>query len=293
MELGSSTATMFAAWTVELSKLASVETGQPHWRDWAFLRSAYLTGDSSCGDTATSCAEQAASAMNAAAERLGRRPPDWGEGLHQAAFSHPVLSSSMLGCLVDRLAAHGGDDSSINVGGFDLTSDDFRQTAGPSYRQIIDVGSLGEPLSEWCNAPVRLQMLYLAGFGHRFDYVRSHMCAMQIRGLQLAGLSRRWASLATLSTSGMIMHSSYGPQVGTGPWRRKATLWPPLSCCNLNDALAGRKIRGYQSLSAAASLVCKCVLYSTFRLTITQQGLRPSSGSSSATSGQNAGISLS
>lgn len=61
----------------------------------------------------------------------------WGQDTHRALFAHQILSGSLLGCMSDRTVDHGGDDSTVNVGHFSPTYMD--QTAGPSYRQIIEV----------------------------------------------------------------------------------------------------------------------------------------------------------
>ena len=124
MEVGSREGSMFAAWTVELSKLVATETGRAYWSDWAFLRSAYTSGDPSCGGEGDiqACGAQAAAALNAAAKRLGAGSVDWGDSVHLAHFAHPTLGKGPLSCLCNRKLKHGGDESSANVGGFDPAS---------------------------------------------------------------------------------------------------------------------------------------------------------------------------
>lgn len=68
--------------------------------------------------------------------------PLWGSDLHRAVFEHQLLSGSPLACLADRSTFHGGDDSTVNVGPMDLDDDLLTQTAGPSYRQVVDLGAL-------------------------------------------------------------------------------------------------------------------------------------------------------
>jgi hypothetical protein len=52
------------------------------------------------------------------------------------------------------VVAHGGDASSVNVGGFDVGSDSFVQSAGASYRQVVDLTSLGQSQAlSWFIAP--------------------------------------------------------------------------------------------------------------------------------------------
>jgi penicillin amidase len=143
MRIGSSSATLFAMWTVELSKLAATETGETHWSNWAFLRAALATGDRACGGDG--CGNFAANALNVAAGIFeARSEPEWGEDVHRATFKHPVLDTvPVLSCLGDRAAAHGGDISSVNVGPFDPADPDLEQTAGPSYRQLLDMDDGG------------------------------------------------------------------------------------------------------------------------------------------------------
>ena len=77
--------------------------------------------------------------------REGSRPPKWGTDVHSAEFNAPVLGGvGLLSCLLNRGVAHGGDGSSVNVGGFDASSDSFAQSAGASYRQVVDLASLGQ-----------------------------------------------------------------------------------------------------------------------------------------------------
>lgn len=59
--------------------------------------------------------------------------------LHQAQFQHQLLSGSLLGCLADRTAFHGGDEVTVNVGHMDLSDPALPQYAGPSYRHISDL----------------------------------------------------------------------------------------------------------------------------------------------------------
>ena len=77
MSVGSLPAAMFAAWAVELSKLAETETGQRSWHNWAFLRTAYLDGDPSCGGSLVACASAAAKSLSAAVSALGTGSRHW------------------------------------------------------------------------------------------------------------------------------------------------------------------------------------------------------------------------
>ena len=80
--------------------------------------------------------------------------PAWGSDVKPVTFEHAILSGSPLACLSDRRVVHGGDEFTVNVGAWDgtltggrfYTSGSVRgagtQTAGPSYRQVIDLGDL-------------------------------------------------------------------------------------------------------------------------------------------------------
>ena len=74
-------------------------------------------------------------------DSLPPSPPLLLQDTHQAKFTHQVLSHSPLACLADRQVEHGGDESTVNVGGkrlFRETSElrvkTVFQTEGPSYR---------------------------------------------------------------------------------------------------------------------------------------------------------------
>ncbi len=71
------------------------------------------------------------------------RLPVWGQDVHVLSIQHQILNGSLLQCLSNRQAAHGGDDSTVNVGAMSLTMGGaFTQTAGPSVRQIFDMANL-------------------------------------------------------------------------------------------------------------------------------------------------------
>ena len=81
-------------------------------------------------------------------------PHVWGVENHHARFEHQVLHSSPLACLADRTVGHGGDFSTVNVGGFVIddpapataggggSPNMFLQKHGPSYRHISDLSDL-------------------------------------------------------------------------------------------------------------------------------------------------------
>jgi penicillin amidase len=87
------------------------------------------------------------------------RSDKWGtssSNVHVAVFTHQVLSASPLACIANREVEHGGDFSTINVGGFDSSKGSFggkmAQTHGPSYRQVIDWSSV-DTASAFVHAP--------------------------------------------------------------------------------------------------------------------------------------------
>ena len=67
--------------------------------------------------------------------------PRWGVDVLNAVFAHQILHTTPLGCAGDRAVEHGGDDSTINVGHVG-SAPDYTQSAGPSYRQLVDLGNV-------------------------------------------------------------------------------------------------------------------------------------------------------
>lgn len=126
-----------------VATLVSKETGSSVWNDFVFLLGAMEHGDAACGG---SCADFFAKAMSNASSDDGL-PKQWGvPGRHMATFTHQVLGKSAAACLADRSVPHGGDFSTINVGHGDLSNPHFPQTAGSSYRQIVDLSDLPSSL---------------------------------------------------------------------------------------------------------------------------------------------------
>src|SRR5688572_4608157 len=58
----------------------------------------------------------------------------------QAKMTHRILNASPLRCCGNREIAHGGDESTINVGAYDPET--FVQEEGPSYRQVFDLSDI-------------------------------------------------------------------------------------------------------------------------------------------------------
>ena len=134
-------ATVFAAWYSELARLPESEVGEPFWTEDRYLLGAMEGGDPNCGGSgsAEDCLAYAARALDRALDRLGGVPA-WGE-IHEAAFEHPVLSTTPLARLSDRSVPFGGDDSTVNVGPYDPAT--FAMDAGPSYRHVVDLADPG------------------------------------------------------------------------------------------------------------------------------------------------------
>ncbi|KAA0150460.1 hypothetical protein FNF29_05263 [Cafeteria roenbergensis] len=130
---------LFAA----MARLAGEETGTDVWGDAMFALRAMRNGDPACqrADGDASCQTYFAKALHNASVADGH-PAEWGTpGRHMATFTHQVLGKSPLGCLADRTVGHGGDFSTVNVGHSKLSDPAFPQTAGPSYRQVVDLAS--------------------------------------------------------------------------------------------------------------------------------------------------------
>jgi penicillin amidase len=140
-----------------------------------------------------SCAAFAAAALDAAAAayaldgdgepRAGApKLPAWGEGVHQARVAHQILDGSPLTCLADREVSHGGEDFTVNVGGWDLESGDLTQTHGPSVRHVIDMRD-ETLLTDGAEANATLSRWALPG-GQEGDLLSP----------QYANLLKRWAT---------------------------------------------------------------------------------------------------
>lgn len=142
-EVGSTEQTTAVRLFASMARLAGAETGTEVWGDAVFALRAMRDGDPACerADGDASCLTFFAKALHNASVPDGR-PAEWGTpGRHMATFTHQVLGKSPLGCLADRTVGHGGDFSTVNVGHSKLTDPTFPQTAGPSYRQVVDLAS--------------------------------------------------------------------------------------------------------------------------------------------------------
>ena len=139
--VGSTQQTTSVRLMAAVGRLAAPETGTAVWKDVVFTIRAMRGGDPACAaaDGDATCRTFFAAALNNASADDGQ-PAAWGvPGRHMATFKHQVLGQSPLSCLADRTVAHGGDFSTINVGSGALDDKEFPQTAGPSYREIVDL----------------------------------------------------------------------------------------------------------------------------------------------------------
>lgn len=161
MEVGSPEATLVSMWRRALVHRAKQSTGGIIWRDPGWLWNALTGGDaSSCPDGCDVLLAQSLSDVEhrhgelvraVARGSKGPKKYQWGVGLHMGLFAHIILGQSPLKCMANREIGHGGDGSSVNVGMFALEDidGDMHQVAGPSYRQIIDLGDM--PASRYLN----------------------------------------------------------------------------------------------------------------------------------------------
>lgn len=144
------TATQFAMWYTDMSTLAAAETNASggHYENAVYLMNALnATADtpadrncllhlsssalaaavaSASGSTAIpACLQWASGRLDSIATAQGGDDGTdgvsaWGNGVHHAYMQHPVLSGSPVGCISDRSVTHGGDPSTVNVGGYQM-----------------------------------------------------------------------------------------------------------------------------------------------------------------------------
>lgn len=130
-------ATVFEAWYTQLTRLPQAVVGQEYWNFPRYLVSAILNGDPTCNQpgTAPGCLDDAARALEEALNQLGDPVPTWGK-IHTARFKQlaPVLPDFNL------QVPFGGNSYTVNVGAYDFKT--FTMSAGPSYRQIVDLANL-------------------------------------------------------------------------------------------------------------------------------------------------------
>jgi len=150
VDVGMMEATSWAGLVNGLARLGASTVGTPVYLDSEWLLRA-LSSDAAPGGSDPACAlflgfspsapctVALAYMFEASASRFGTYPPAWGGAIHQTHITHAVLDGSMLGCMAGRVAQHGGDDFTPNVGHWDKTDSAMTMTHGPSYRQVVDL----------------------------------------------------------------------------------------------------------------------------------------------------------
>jgi penicillin amidase len=159
MDPESPAAAIYAAWFVELAKMPEDELaalGLSGGRTRTqFLINTLRANGAWCDDVRTprveTCADfKTSSLRNAVAflsRRLGTDPSRWRwRDLHRARFAHDVFDAvPVLRRWFDLEAGHGGDASTVDVGGYNYDGT-FRMIEGASYRQVVDLGDLSRSL---------------------------------------------------------------------------------------------------------------------------------------------------
>ena len=85
-----------------------------------------------------------------------------------------IFHTTPLSCIADRQVEHGGDDSTVNVGHVNNNAG-MTQTAGPSYRHIVDLSSMDE--SKFLNP--------LGQSGDMFSYFYDNLLDMWSQGVYM------------------------------------------------------------------------------------------------------------
>ena len=171
MHVGDELAPWFARYYRQISKIGTADTGSSYWMSDQYQLAALRQGDSACqpdGD----CGLVAVSALNSVAgQRVaeGATSQRWGIDVHHAMFSHMLLNQTAFRCIATRVAQHGGDRSTPNVGAFGM-SDTFLSTAGPSYRGVWDLASIAEQAT--ANQPT--ESVYLNPLGQSGNMLDSN-----------------------------------------------------------------------------------------------------------------------
>jgi penicillin amidase len=148
-------ASIYAAWYTTLSAMPEDELGEsiPGNIRSRFLINALSTESPWCDDIRTSrretCADFKAAALDRALallrQKLGPDPSSWRwSRLHVARSPHDVFDRvPLLGRLFSLETPLGGDASTVDVGSY-RRDGTFVMTAGPSYRQVIDLSDLAK-----------------------------------------------------------------------------------------------------------------------------------------------------
>lgn len=196
-------ASVMATWTVLLQRLPQVQTRQAYWDDWGWMLNAFelkpaggfsastttlnrqgvrSAQDSELcgGDCDAWAAQRFIEAVQLTQASSQTSALEWGRSCHKAQLGHQALTDSIVDCLANRYIASGGDDTSINVGPWDVEQSDsatqapdlrFKQTFGASYRHVID---MADPEASMFLIPMG-QDGNLFGRGYdRFNYMWTH-----------------------------------------------------------------------------------------------------------------------
>jgi penicillin amidase len=168
MVVGSTKATVFAKFMIQLARVTDHETGNGAFFSANFLYKTFVgPGDRACS-TALEAAgsgisshrisgwtKERSDCLVYAAKQLedivkeGSSAPvsKWGLDVHSARFTNQILHSTPVSCIGDIFVPHGGDSSTVNVGHID-DGEAMVQEEGPSYRQIIQLSELDEDSAE-------------------------------------------------------------------------------------------------------------------------------------------------
>jgi penicillin G amidase len=142
--VGSVTQTHAQLLYASLARLGSRDARTDLWQNSQFIYHALMFGDPACSQWGNdpTCATFLGDSLNQAAT-VNSTSDRWGSpGMHMATFKHQVLGASPLACLANRKIAHGGDFSTVNVGAPNLGDPTLPQSAGPSYRQVVDLANM-------------------------------------------------------------------------------------------------------------------------------------------------------
>lgn len=137
-------ASVFETFLIQMGALAAVETGTESWKQIAYITNTLKYGDSVCMSYhKMTCMDYAAGAFRAAIDSQKKRfggVEQWGS-IHRIEFPSTALDKTALQCIASRTINAGGGTHTVNVADIDSN---FVTTSGPSYRQTIDMGLLGD-----------------------------------------------------------------------------------------------------------------------------------------------------
>ena len=147
--LDTSGVTAFAFYHRELIRMLEDELGEKYYNNFLFVIPA-LKGNSkycldagnptikSCADWMSQSLEKGAAALEA---QLGSDPVNWRWGsIHKARFDATIGGAPIIGGFLNREISNNGTFQSVDVAGYN--PDTFIQTAGPSYREIVDASNM-------------------------------------------------------------------------------------------------------------------------------------------------------